>query len=85
MKLIVLVHGFRVTPRSWEHWIAPYESKGHQVIAPGCPGFEVEVEAHRGRGDELGADRGRGVVPLSQLKSTLPVLKSLANRHKSVP
>jgi pimeloyl-ACP methyl ester carboxylesterase len=42
---IVLVHGFWVTPRSWEDWIAHYESKGYRVIAPGYPGFEVEVEA----------------------------------------
>jgi len=45
MKPIVLVHGFWVTPRSWEHWKAHYEAKGHQVIAPAYPGFEVEVEA----------------------------------------
>jgi esterase/lipase len=42
---IVLIHGFWVTPRSWEHWIAHYESKGHRVLAPAYPGFEVEVEA----------------------------------------
>ena len=42
---IVLVHGFWVTPRSWEHWIAYYEAKGYKVIAPAYPGFEVEVEA----------------------------------------
>jgi pimeloyl-ACP methyl ester carboxylesterase len=42
---IVLIHGFWVTPRSWEHWITHYESKGHQVLAPAYPGFEVEVEA----------------------------------------
>ena len=42
---IVLVHGFWVTPRSWEHWIERYESKGLRVIAPAYPGFEVEVEA----------------------------------------
>jgi pimeloyl-ACP methyl ester carboxylesterase len=42
---IVLVHGFWVTPRSWEHWIERYESKGLCVIAPAYPGFEVEVEA----------------------------------------
>ncbi|GIM95825.1 esterase/lipase family protein [Paractinoplanes toevensis] len=45
MKPIVLVHGFWVTPRSWEHWKAHYEAKGRQVIAPAYPGFEVEVEA----------------------------------------
>ncbi len=42
---IVLIHGFWVTPRSWEHWIAHYEQRGHQVLAPAYPGFEVEVEA----------------------------------------
>src|SRR4051812_46193732 len=42
---IVLVHGFWVTPRSWEHWIAHYEAKGFGVIAPAYPGYEVEVEA----------------------------------------
>jgi len=42
---IVLIHGFWVTPRSWEHWVTHYEAKGHQVVAPAYPGFEVEVEA----------------------------------------
>src|SRR3954463_11518875 len=42
---IVLVHGFWVTPRSWEDWIAHYEAKGCTVLAPAYPGFEVEVEA----------------------------------------
>ena len=42
---IVLIHGFWVTPRSWEHWIAHYEAKGYRVIAPAYPGFEVEVES----------------------------------------
>ena len=42
---IVLIHGFWVTPRSWEHWIAHYEAKGFRVVAPAYPGFEVEVEA----------------------------------------
>ena len=42
---IVLVHGFWVTPRSWEHWVERYEAKGLRVIAPAYPGFEVEVEA----------------------------------------
>lgn len=42
---IVLIHGFWVTPRSWENWIAHYEAKGFRVIAPAYPGFEVEVEA----------------------------------------
>jgi len=137
MRPIVLVHGFWVTPRSWEHWITHYESKGHQVIAPAYPGFEVEVEAlnadpapilavtvpqiiahyeeairgldqapiiigHSAGGafTQILLDHGFGaagvamnsaptegvrVVPLSQLKSTFPVLKTPANRHKAIP
>jgi pimeloyl-ACP methyl ester carboxylesterase len=42
---IVLVHGFWVTPRSWEHWKTHYEGKGYNVLTPAYPGFEVEVEA----------------------------------------
>jgi len=42
---IVLVHGFWVTPRSWEGWVEHYEALGYTVIAPAYPGFEVEVEA----------------------------------------
>jgi pimeloyl-ACP methyl ester carboxylesterase len=42
---IVLVHGFWVTPRSWEDWKARYEQAGYRVLAPAYPGFEVEVEA----------------------------------------
>jgi hypothetical protein len=112
-------------------------AKGHQVIAPGYPGFEIEVEVlnadpapilaltmpgiiarHEAAIRELpeppiiighsagGAftqvllDHGLGavgvamnsaptegvrVVPLSQVKSTFPVLKSPANRHRVVP
>jgi pimeloyl-ACP methyl ester carboxylesterase len=133
---IVLIHGFWVTPRSWENWIAHYESRGFRVIAPAYPGLEVEVEALNADPtpileltvpkiidhllaviDELPAppivmghsaggaftqivlDRGRGaagvalnsaptegvrVVPLSQLKSTFPVLKNPGNRHRAV-
>jgi pimeloyl-ACP methyl ester carboxylesterase len=44
---IVLVHGFWVTPRSWEKWIERYEGKGYRVLAPAYPGFEVEVETLR--------------------------------------
>ncbi|NRQ33798.1 alpha/beta hydrolase [Nonomuraea sp. NN258] len=42
---IVLIHGFWVTPRSWEHWITRYQEQGFKVIAPAYPGFEVEVES----------------------------------------
>ncbi|HEX3200019.1 MAG TPA: alpha/beta hydrolase, partial [Propionibacteriaceae bacterium] len=44
---IVLIHGFWVTPRSWEHWKKYYEAKGYAVLTPAYPGFEVEVEALR--------------------------------------
>jgi pimeloyl-ACP methyl ester carboxylesterase len=44
-QTIVLIHGFWVTPRSWEDWKARYESRGHRVLTPAYPGFEVEVEA----------------------------------------
>jgi pimeloyl-ACP methyl ester carboxylesterase len=42
---IVLIHGFWVTPRSWEDWITHYEGRGYRVLAPAYPGFDVEVEA----------------------------------------
>jgi pimeloyl-ACP methyl ester carboxylesterase len=42
---IVLIHGFWVTPRSWESWRTHYESRGFRVLTPTYPGFEVEVEA----------------------------------------
>ncbi|MEV4513882.1 alpha/beta hydrolase [Dactylosporangium sp. NPDC049525] len=134
---IVLVHGFWVTPRSWEDWITHYEQKGFRVVAPAYPGFEVEVEAlnadpsviekltahevidhligvvkalptppiimgHSAGGafTQVLIDRGLGasavalnsaptegvkVTPLSQIRSTFPVLKSPANRHRAVP
>jgi pimeloyl-ACP methyl ester carboxylesterase len=133
---IVLVHGFWVTPRSWEDWIAHYEAKGYKVLAPAYPGFEVEVEAlnqdpspiealelpkvveryeqviaeldsppiligHSAGGAivQILLDHGFGaagvainsaptegvrVTPPAQLKSTFPVLKNPANRHRAV-
>jgi pimeloyl-ACP methyl ester carboxylesterase len=133
---IVLVHGFWMTPRSWEHWIARYEAAGYRVLAPAYPGFEVEVEAlnadptpivdvtvpqvieryesvireldkppiiigHSAGGafTQILLDHGCGgagvalnsaptegvpVAPLSQLRSTFPVLKNPANRHRAV-
>ncbi len=133
---IILIHGFWVTPRSWEHWITHYESKGYRVLAPAYPGFDVEVESlnqdptpiervtvpqiierlegiisalpkppilmgHSAGGVfvQVLLDRGFGcagvainsaptegvaVIPFTQLKSTFPVLKNPANRHKAV-
>ena len=134
---IVLIHGFWVTPRSWEDWAAHFEQRGFRVLAPAYPGFEVEVESlnadptpvlkltvpaiidhlesvirdldappiiigHSAGGafTQILLDHGFGaagvamnsaptegvrVVPASQVKSTFPVLKSPANRHKAVP
>ena len=42
---IVLIHGFWVTPRSWEDWKARYEARGYNVLTPAYPGLEVEAEA----------------------------------------
>ena len=133
---IVLIHGFWVTPRSWEHWKRHYEGKGYNVLTPAYPGFEVEVEALRedptpienlevsmiismledligaldrppiimghsagGAFTQILLDHGYGaagvvinsaptegvkVIPLSEIKSSYPVLKNPANRHRAV-
>lgn len=133
---IVLIHGFWVTPRSWENWIDHYQQRGFRVLAPAYPGFEVEVEAlnadpspiealtvpavvehleavigglesppilmgHSAGGTfvQLLLDHGFGAagvainsaptegvraLPLSQIRSTFPVLKNPANRHRAV-
>jgi pimeloyl-ACP methyl ester carboxylesterase len=44
---VILIHGLWMTPRSWEHWVPHYESKGYRVLTPAYPGLEVEVEALR--------------------------------------
>jgi len=44
---IVLIHGLWVTPRSWEDWKGRYEAKGYNVLTPGYPGFDIEVEGLR--------------------------------------
>ena len=44
-QTIVLIHGLWMTPRSWEHWIDRYTSRGYEVLAPSWPGMEA-----RGRG-----------------------------------
>src|SRR5262245_38558849 len=44
---IVLIHGLWMTARSWDRWAAHYRAKGHQVVVPAYPGFEIEVEALR--------------------------------------
>lgn len=41
---VVLIHGLWLTPRSWEGWVARFEERGHQVLAPAWPRLEGEVE-----------------------------------------
>ncbi|GAA1646391.1 alpha/beta hydrolase [Actinoplanes couchii] len=53
MSTIVLVHGLWVTPRSWEQWIPYLQAKGHTVVAPAYPGFDIEVEALRADPDVI--------------------------------
>ena len=133
---IVLVHGFWVTPLSWEKWVGRYEAKGYRVLTPTYPGFEVGVDALRedpspiealtlpavvehiggiidalekppiiighsagGLLTQILLDHGYGaagvaidsvpgegvkVVPVSQIRSLFPILKSPANRHRAV-
>ena len=52
---IVLIHGFWVTPRSWEDWAARYESKGFRRAHPGLSGLRG-----RGRGAQRRPDADRG-------------------------
>jgi pimeloyl-ACP methyl ester carboxylesterase len=70
---IVLVHGFWVTPRSWENWVTHYERRGFRVLAPAYPGFEVEVEA-------LNADP----TPIAEM--TVPkIIEHLTSVIKALP
>jgi pimeloyl-ACP methyl ester carboxylesterase len=46
---IVLVHGLWMTPRSWAPWKEYYSAQGFEVLTPGYPGFEIEVEGLRER------------------------------------
>lgn len=47
MSTIVLIHGLWMTPRSWEAWVPYLAAKGHRVVTPAYPGFDIEVEALR--------------------------------------
>ncbi len=44
---IVLIHGLWMTPRSWEHWVDRYTSRGYRVIAPSWPGMDLPIEELR--------------------------------------
>ncbi|MDN3583441.1 alpha/beta hydrolase [Mucilaginibacter flavus] len=42
MKTIVFIHGMFQNPKSWEKWIAYFEAKGYNCIAPAWPLHEGE-------------------------------------------
>lgn len=46
-KMIVLIHGLWMTPRSWEHFVCFYETHGYRVLTPAWPGMNGEVEQLR--------------------------------------
>jgi len=68
----VLIYGLWMTARSWDRWAQHYRAKGHEVIGPSYPGFEIKVEALREARDHRPGDcpgdarpfqrRGRGRV-----------------------
>ncbi len=48
MYNIVLIHGLWMTPLSWQGWKERFESRGHNVLAPGWPGIDDrDVQAIR--------------------------------------
>ena len=59
---IVLIHGLWMTPRSWEHWAARYESQGYTVLAPAWPGM-----GERCRGAQRGIRRRSRICTSSRL------------------
>ena len=67
---IVLIHGFWVTPRSWRSGSSTTRRKGFRVLAPGYPGFEVEVEALNADPTPITALTVPGI--LEHLESVIP-------------
>lgn len=43
----LLIHGLRMTSRSWELWTARYRDAGDTVIAESWPGMDADVEVLR--------------------------------------
>jgi pimeloyl-ACP methyl ester carboxylesterase len=69
MSTIVLIHGQWMTPLSWEGWKERFESRGHEVIAPGWPGVDGrEVEAIR---QDPSALEGLGIGEIADHYETL--------------
>ena len=75
---IVLIHGLWMTPRSWDRWVEYYRAKGHQVIVPAYPGFEIEVEALREKPEVI----AEASVPVT-LEHLVDVVEGLDRRRSS--
>jgi len=50
---IVLIHGLWMTPLSWENWVKRYTDAGYNVLAPGWPGLDGDIEEIRKNPDAL--------------------------------
>lgn len=59
---IVLIHGLWLSSRSWEHWVDRYAEAGYQVVAPGWPGMDVDVDVLR---KDPSVMNGLGVVEVA--------------------
>jgi hypothetical protein len=40
---VVLIHGLRMMPRSWQQWVERFETQGRPAIAPSWPGVEGDI------------------------------------------
>jgi pimeloyl-ACP methyl ester carboxylesterase len=92
---IVLVHGFWVTLLSWEKWVERFEGviaeldRPPIIIGHSAGGLFTRILLDLGPGaagvviDSVPAE-GIRVVPVSQIRSLFPFLKSPANRHGAV-
>jgi alpha-beta hydrolase superfamily lysophospholipase len=65
---IVLIHGLWLSSRSWEHWVDRYTEAGYNVLAPGWPGMDVDVDVLR---KDPSVMNGLGVVEVADHYETL--------------
>jgi pimeloyl-ACP methyl ester carboxylesterase len=57
-RTIILIHGLWMTPLSWEHFKERFEELGYNVLTPGWPGHEGDIEDVRRNAPEKIADLG---------------------------
>ena len=46
-KSVVFIHGMFQNPRSWEHWVELFDSRGYRCLAPAWPLHEGDPAALR--------------------------------------